>query len=247
MPQRRLTRFAVRFVVLGATAGTLAGYSAYAMRPSGALQAGSSGDLIEPQISNAAAKTNRLPFLHQTSLTGGYSLASAPQSADLNRFYGMMTAAAPSIPLAAPEPDPVHTASLPAPAAEPEAKKVAAATPVPPQKSARLPAPPQRASDSFLDDTQISSLRGRLRLTSDQVEYWPAVETALRDVVRTQLRDTRAKQTGGGKMNIDVNSAEVQKLIWAAMPLIMRLREDQKREVRKLARVIGLEQVASQI
>ena len=51
-----------------------------------------------------------------------------------------------------------------------------------------------------------------------------------------------------GKMNIDINSPEVQKLIWAAMPLLMRqLREDQKREVRKLVRVIGLEQVASQI
>ena len=48
-------------------------------------------------------------------------------------------------------------------------------------------------------------------------------------------------------MNIDTNSPEVQKLIWAAMPLLMRLREDQKSEVRKLARVIGLEQVAAQI
>lgn len=244
MPQPRLTRFAVRFVVLGATAGILAGYSAYAMRPSSALPAGSGGEFIEPQTSNAAAKTNRLPFLQQTSLTAGYSLASAPQSADLNRFYDMVTAATPAIPLA--EPD--HTAAFPAPAAEPEpeAKESTAPAPVP-HKVVRLPAPPQRPSDSFLDDTQISSLRGRLRLTSDQVEYWPAVETALRDVVRTQLRDTRAKQTRGGKMNIDVNSPEVQKLIWAAMPLIMRLREDQKREVRKLARVIGLEQVASQI
>jgi hypothetical protein len=48
-------------------------------------------------------------------------------------------------------------------------------------------------------------------------------------------------------VNIDVNSPEVQKLIWAAMPLLMRLRVDQMGEVRKLARVIGLEQVASQI
>ena len=55
------------------------------------------------------------------------------------------------------------------------------------------------------------------------------------------------KHALGGKINIDVNSPEVQKLIWAAMPLLMRLRDDQKSEVRKLARVIGLEQVASQI
>jgi hypothetical protein len=51
----------------------------------------------------------------------------------------------------------------------------------------------------------------------------------------------------GHRVDIDVNSPEVQKLIWAAMPLLMRLREDQKSEVRKLARIIGLEQVASQI
>ena len=50
-----------------------------------------------------------------------------------------------------------------------------------------------------------------------------------------------------GKVSIDINRPEVQKLIWAAMPLLMRLREDQKHEVRKLARVMGLEQVASQI
>ena len=64
-------------------------------------------------------------------------------------------------------------------------------------------------------------------------------------MVRTQLRGT--KHVVGGKVNIDTNSPEVQKLIWAAMPLLMRLRDDQKSEVRKLARVIGLEQVASQI
>jgi hypothetical protein len=86
-----------------------------------------------------------------------------------------------------------------------------------------------------------------LRLTSDQAEYWPAVESALRDVARTQLHTARAKRARGGKASIDVNSPEVQKLIYAAMPLLKRLREDQKGEVRKLARVIGLEQVASQI
>jgi hypothetical protein len=57
----------------------------------------------------------------------------------------------------------------------------------------------------------------------------------------------RGRRAVHGKVNIDVNSPEVQKLIYAAMPLLMRLREDQKGEVRKLARVIGLEQVASQI
>ena len=46
---------------------------------------------------------------------------------------------------------------------------------------------------------------------------------------------------------IDPDAAEVQQLKSAAMPLLFQLREDQKREVRTLARLIGLEKVAAQI
>ena len=159
---------------------------------------------------------------------------------------------APANPVIAATPvDPDALSRRPSPPKAAEPKPPPSAAPLPPDNRAdkpkRLPPPPRRraATSGLLDDGQISGLKGRLRLTSDQVEYWPAVEAALRDVVRTQLRGT--KHAVGGKVNIDTNSPEVQKLIWAAMPLLMRLREDQKSEVRKLARVIGLEQVASQI
>ena len=46
---------------------------------------------------------------------------------------------------------------------------------------------------------------------------------------------------------IDPDSDEVQQLKSAAMPLLFQLREDQKKEVRALARIIGLERVASMI
>ena len=46
---------------------------------------------------------------------------------------------------------------------------------------------------------------------------------------------------------IDPDAEEVQQLKSAAMPLLFQLREDQKREVRTLARIIGLEKVASMI
>jgi len=46
---------------------------------------------------------------------------------------------------------------------------------------------------------------------------------------------------------IDPDAEEVQQLKSAAMPLLFQLREDQKREVRQLARLIGLEKVASLI
>jgi hypothetical protein len=141
---------------------------------------------------------------------------------------------------------PVTAYEQPAATAAPEPKKpqAVAALTTAPEKSKR-PAPPPAVSN-MLDDGAITGLKTRLRLTDDQMEYWPAVESALRDVARTQLRHT-GKQMQGGKVNIDVNSPEVQKLIWAAMPLLMRLRAEQKSEVRKLARIMGLEQVASQI
>jgi hypothetical protein len=44
---------------------------------------------------------------------------------------------------------------------------------------------------------------------------------------------------------VDTNSAEVQQLKYAALPLIMRLNDDQKREVKSLAYVMGLGSVAS--
>jgi hypothetical protein len=224
------------FVVFGAASVTLAAYSAFAQRTSRAFLSAQATEFAEPQISNRAAKTNRL--LIQTALQAVenqpvYAMASADPNMTLERAPNPVIAATPSIP----EP-------APAPVIESKSASVAPA-PLPHEKPKRLLPPPPAAQSGLLDDGQINGLKGRLRLTEDQVEYWPAVEAALRDVVRTQLRGPR--HAVAGKVNIDTNAPEVQKLIWAAMPLLMRLREDQKSEVRKLARVIGLEQVASQI
>jgi hypothetical protein len=99
----------------------------------------------------------------------------------------------------------------------------------------------------LLDDAQIASLRTRLKLTPTQEEFWPAIEVTLRDVIRAHARKSRKSHPHGVAPQIDVNSPEVQQLISAAMPLIARLSEEQKREVRALARIIGLETVASRI
>jgi len=226
------------FVIFGAASVTLAAYSAYAQRANRALLAEQATEFAVPQTSNRAAKTNKLLVLTALETVKDqpvYALASADTNMPLERAPDPVIAATPTIP-----------AATPAPVIEPKTASVAPA-PLPHEKPKRLlppppPAPP--AQHGLLDDGQINGLKGRLRLTEDQAEYWPAVEAALRDVVRTQLRGTKH---AGGKVNIDTNAPEVQKLIWAAMPLLMRLRDDQKSEVRKLARVIGLEQVASQI
>jgi hypothetical protein len=106
-------------------------------------------------------------------------------------------------------------------------------------------AQPQK-SYSLLSDVQISGIRDRLKLSSSQEYYWPSVETALRNVVR-KISANKLSNPNAPGVPIDPDCDEVQQLKSAAMPLLFQLRDDQKEEVRKLARIIGLEKVAQQI
>lgn len=115
-----------------------------------------------------------------------------------------------------------------------------------PKAAAAKPQPPKPYA--VLSDAQIAGIKDRLRLTSDQESYWPAVESALRAVARRiQVARLSNPNAGGSNVPIDPESQEVQQLKSAAMPLLFQLREDQKDEVRRLARVIGLEKVAAAI
>jgi hypothetical protein len=125
-----------------------------------------------------------------------------------------------------------------------EAPKVAA--PAAPAKPKLAVKPPLQKPYALLSDEQIAGIRERLKLSSDQESYWPAVEDALRAVAR-KIHATRQADPHASGAPIDPDAAEVQQLKSAAMPLLFQLREDQKREVRTLARLIGLEKVASQI
>jgi len=126
-----------------------------------------------------------------------------------------------------------------APAAMPQAPL----TPPAPKLAAK-PAP--QKSYALLSDAQIAGIKQRLALSPDQEYYWPAVESALRAVAQ-KIHATRQADPHATSVPIDPDSAEVQQLKSAAMPLLFQLREDQKREVRSLARLIGLEKVAAQI
>ena len=119
---------------------------------------------------------------------------------------------------------------------------------IPSQQPAKpkLAKAPVQKNYTLLSDAQIAAIKGRLNLTASQEQSWPAVETALRAIAR-KIHDTRQANAGGAAPPIDPTSAEVQQLKSAAMPLLFTLREDQKREVRSLARIIGLEAVASAI
>jgi len=150
-------------------------------------------------------------------------------------------------------PEPLRQAYASSSAADVEAAKAVAALPqVAPQPAPAPPKPkvvarpqPQK-SYALLSDVQIAGIKERLKLSPDQESYWPAVETALRGIAR-KIHATRQHDPSATAAQLDPDSAEVQQLKSAAMPLLFQLREDQKDEVRKLARIIGLEKVASAI
>jgi hypothetical protein len=127
------------------------------------------------------------------------------------------------------------------------APNIAAPVVIPAQKPKLAAAkPPVQKNYALLSDAQIAAIKGRLNLSPSQESYWPAVEDALRRVA-AKIHETRQAKPNAAGAPIDPDSAEVQQLKSAAMPLLFQLREDQKREVRSLARIIGLEAVASAI
>lgn len=117
------------------------------------------------------------------------------------------------------------------------------AGPVPMPRARGASRPAIQKNYTLLSDIQIAAIKGRLKLTPAQEPLWPGVETALRSFAKA-MHD---KRQAGGSATIEANSVEVEQLKVAAMPLVAQLREDQKREVRALARIIGLDAVASQI
>lgn len=149
--------------------------------------------------------------------------------------------------------EPLRQAYAASSAADVEAAKAVAALPALPRVAPAEPAKPKVADKpsppkpyALLSDAQIAGIKQRLKLSSSQESYWPAVETALRAMAR-KLHAARQENPNATAAQLDPDSAEVQQLKSAAMPLLFQLREDQKEEVRKLARIIGLEKVAAAI
>jgi hypothetical protein len=100
----------------------------------------------------------------------------------------------------------------------------------------------------MLNDAQIASIKERLHLTPDQERMWPAVEAALRNVAYAKAR---AEHRPGAPAStevaaLDADSAELQGLKSAAMPLLMSFNDEQKNEVRSLAHVMGLDKLAAE-
>jgi len=158
---------------------------------------------------------------------------------------------------------PAITASLPAPETAP-VRAIPVALAVPAKREAKAPpinaarSAPKSEADAtsrrgsrpgfLLNDAQIASIRTRLHLTPDQESMWPAVEAALRNIAYAKAQVAR-RHSDDGRADLaalDPDSAAVQGLKSAAVPLIMSFSEEQKSEVRSLAHVMGLDKLASE-
>jgi hypothetical protein len=222
------------FLVVGAAATSILGRASVPdARPEAVAQ------VSQNPVSNKEAKKDKLAVA-TLALASFDPVLSQPEvaKADVTRSLRMAYAAQ-QVPadIAPPQitsPQAVTPAAMPRTPLAPPAPKVAA-----------QPAP--QKSYALLSDVQIAGIKERLKLSPDQEYYWPAVESALRAVARKIHTGRQADAHATGAPPIDPDSAEVQQLKSAAMPLLFQLREDQKNEVRTLARLIGLEKVAAQI
>ena len=195
-------------------------------------------------VANRASKQDKLPVAAPASAIG---TAQTPGSKEpLRQAYASSSAA--DLEAAAVETSalPASTTALAPISLVPPGFNPPDSIPVGPPKPKAAVKPQLQKAYALLSDAQIAGVKERLRLSSNQEYYWPAVETALRAVVR-RIQAARLSNPNVGSMPIDPDSDEVQQLKSAAMPLLFQLREDQKDEVRKLARVIGLEKVAAAI
>ena len=101
----------------------------------------------------------------------------------------------------------------------------------------------------MLNDAQIASIKERLHLTPDQERMWPGVEAALRNIAYAKAHNAHGRGAPAGTAELAAlspDSAAVQDLKSAAIPLIMSFSDEQKNEVRSLAHVMGLDRLASE-
>jgi hypothetical protein len=182
-------------------------------------------------------------------LPAPYAVASAGAS-DIPGAPGLMFSPHPIYPIGA---LPQQALGYADPATETAAPRAAPAA-VPLERTARAterrPAPtvrPARDPHLVFNEAQIASIKERLALTPKQEAHWPAVAAALRGLTRRQLAAVKTGSASDARItSVDPNGAEVQRLKYAAMPLLMSMREDQKQEVRTLLHLIGLGHLASQ-
>jgi hypothetical protein len=125
-------------------------------------------------------------------------------------------------------PNMIEAKAPPAAAAPPPKVAVASLAPKPPK--------PKR-SNAVLNESQLASIKRRLNLTPEQERYWPAIEAELRKMEYTK------SQGGTRTASIDMSKVNVDGLKSAGFPLVMSFSDDQRRELKSLTHLLGLESV----
>jgi hypothetical protein len=194
----------------------------------------------EPALSPAEVIAMRFPEQWDDSAVAPAEESSAVEvpskSADFDPFAHVLFSPYPSYARAAVELGYGASVVATAPESVPPTRTAAVAP-----RPAVAP-PPHRSGrpDAMFNDAQIATIKQRLRLTPDQEHMWPAVEAALRNL--SYPKGTRKPGVDVTRVAaIDPHSAEVQNLSSAAVPLVMSFSDDQRRELRVLAHVAGLE------
>jgi hypothetical protein len=125
-------------------------------------------------------------------------------------------------------PNMIEAKAPPAAAAAPPKVAVASLAPKPPK--------PKR-SNAVLNESQLASIKRRLNLTAEQERYWPAIEAELRKMEYTK------SQGGSRTASIDMSKVNVEGLKSAGFPLVMSFSDDQRRELKSLTHLLGLDSV----
>jgi len=115
-----------------------------------------------------------------------------------------------------------------------------------PQAKPTVTAARHARPNTLLDDSQIASIKQRLNLTPSQERMWPAVEAELRRLAYAPEPQQPPKKGARPKppATFELSGADLERLNKAAKPLILSFSDDQKDELRTMARITGLEKFA---
>jgi hypothetical protein len=91
----------------------------------------------------------------------------------------------------------------------------------------------------------IARLKAALRLTSAQLHYWPAVESALRSLSHRQSKDRSADGVARRIAAAAVDANALRRVATAAAPLIGSLDEKQRADGMRVIRALGFSSLAS--
>ena len=140
------------------------------------------------------------------------------------------------------DPHPIYSAAGAAVEEPAPPVQVASASAVMPAMLAKPVARLIQRSNAVLNEQQIASIKRRLNLSPEQERYWPAVAAQLRKM--EYKKDPKSPQ-GTRTAGIDMSKVDVEGLKSAGFPLVMSFNDEQRRELKSLAHLLGLEGVMS--